>query len=74
MAASEFKARCLRILDEVASGQEVVVTKHGQEIATVAPMGSRVGSSRGSWRGLVEVVGDIVHSDWSEEFQATRSS
>jgi hypothetical protein len=27
----------------------------------------------GSWKGLVEVHGDIVHVDWSDDFDATRA-
>jgi len=37
--AGEFKARCLALLDEVAtSGQEIVVTKRGVAVARVAPL------------------------------------
>ena len=29
--ASEFKAKCLKLMDEVAeSGEEIVITKHGR--------------------------------------------
>jgi prevent-host-death family protein len=73
IAASEFKAHCLRILEEVAAGQEVLVTKRGVEVAVVSPARQRAAtSSRGRWKGMVEVSGDIVHSDWSDEFDATR--
>jgi prevent-host-death family protein len=38
IAASEFKAKCLRLLDEVQrSGQELVVSKRGRAIARVVP-------------------------------------
>lgn len=34
--ASQFKARCLAMLDEVAAtGEEIVVTKHGRAVARV---------------------------------------
>ncbi|MFV0318585.1 MAG: type II toxin-antitoxin system Phd/YefM family antitoxin [Microthrixaceae bacterium] len=40
--ASDFKARCLALLDEVAeSGQPVVVTKHGRAVARLVPMPTR---------------------------------
>lgn len=40
IAASEFKARCLRLLDVVAeTGVEYVVTKHGEPVAKVVPLG-----------------------------------
>lgn len=39
--ASDFKARCLALLDEVAEGHaEFVVTKHGREVARVVPISS----------------------------------
>jgi prevent-host-death family protein len=37
ISASEFKARCLAILDDVAgSGEEVIVTKRGRPVARVS--------------------------------------
>lgn len=41
--AGEFKAKCLKLLDEVAAtGEEIVVTKRGKPVARVLPVGSRV--------------------------------
>lgn len=38
ITATQFKARCLRLLDEVAeSGETLVVTKHGRPVARVEP-------------------------------------
>jgi prevent-host-death family protein len=38
ISASQFKARCLRLLDEVAeTGETLVVTKHGKPVARVEP-------------------------------------
>lgn len=37
--ASEFKARCLALLDQVAStGEEIVVTKRGRPVAKLVPI------------------------------------
>jgi prevent-host-death family protein len=37
--ASEFKARCLALLDEVAmSGEAIVVTKRGRPVARLEPL------------------------------------
>lgn len=37
--AGQFKAKCLSLLDEVAAtGQPLVVTKHGKPVAQVVPM------------------------------------
>jgi prevent-host-death family protein len=39
ITASQFKARCLALLDDVAgSGSELVVTKHGRPVAKVVPV------------------------------------
>ena len=50
MKASEFKAKCLKLMDEVAeTGEEIVITKHGKPTARlVAYRGSR--RNRGSAR------------------------
>lgn len=38
ITATQFKARCLRLLDEVAeTGESLVVTKHGRPVARVEP-------------------------------------
>ena len=39
IAAGDFKARCLKLLDEVAATREpLVITKHGRAVAMLAPM------------------------------------
>lgn len=71
---TEFKTHCLRILDEVADhGRSYTVTKRGKPVARVVPIEAvSQGKTLGRWKGLVEIQGDIVHSDWSNEFEATR--
>ena len=40
MKASEFKARCLKLMDDVAeTGEEIVITKHGKPTASWLPTG-----------------------------------
>ena len=52
--ASEFKARCLALLDEVAeTGRPLVVTKHGRPVARVVPLDPPV-SLMGSVTTLVD--------------------
>jgi prevent-host-death family protein len=39
ISASEFKAKCLAMLDDVAAtGEEIVVTKRGRAVARVSPV------------------------------------
>lgn len=53
MSASEFKAKCLAVLDDVATtGRTVVVTKRGKPVARVLPV-EEPKSLRGSVRYLV---------------------
>ncbi len=56
VAAGEFKARCLALLDEVAeSGIELLVTKRGKPVARVVPVEAPPGLS-----GSVVREGDLI--------------
>lgn len=58
--AGEFKAKCLKLLDEVAeTRQPLVITKHGKPVAQVVPMEESV-ELFGAMRGTGEIVGDII--------------
>ncbi len=53
ISATEFKARCLALLDEVAeTGETLTVTKHRRPVARILPV-EPVKSLRGSIRFLV---------------------
>jgi prevent-host-death family protein len=59
--ASEFKAKCLALMDEVArSGKGVVITKNGKPIAELVPHQPRTRNARGIWKGKVVITGDII--------------
>ncbi|MCY4631909.1 MAG: type II toxin-antitoxin system prevent-host-death family antitoxin [bacterium] len=59
--ASEFKARCLKLMDEVVeSGEEIIITKNGRPISRLAPYRERPKSLFGIDRGRFEIRGDIV--------------
>lgn len=70
IAAGEFKARCLQLMDEVdRDGIEVVITKRGRPVAKLVPIRTEKQSPRGWMRGTVQIHGDIVSSDpddWPE--------
>lgn len=52
ITATQFKARCLRLLDEVAeSGETLVVTKRGRPVVRVEPS-----SPRQDLRGSVKLL------------------
>ncbi|MXZ73469.1 MAG: type II toxin-antitoxin system prevent-host-death family antitoxin [Acidobacteria bacterium] len=59
--ASEFKARCLKLMDEVAaSGQEIVISKNGRPVARLAPYRTRPRSLFGIDKGKIAILGDII--------------
>ena len=58
--AGEFKAKCLKLLDQVAEKREtLVITKHGKPVAEVRPVPEQ-GDFVGSMRGTGEILGDII--------------
>ena len=61
MKASEFKAKCLKLMDEVAqTGDEIIITKNGQPIAKLAPYRERPKSWFGRDRDKLRILGDII--------------
>lgn len=59
--ASEFKARCLSVLDEVArTRQPVVITKRGKPVAEVRPHKPAKKDAFAILKGRMEIVGDII--------------
>ena len=58
--AGEFKAKCLKLLDEVAETRKpLVITKHGKAVAQLVPMEAE-DSLFGSMKGSVTILGDII--------------
>jgi prevent-host-death family protein len=71
VAAGEFKAKCLQLLDEVAETREaLVITKFGKPVARLVPM-PPAASLRGALKGSVVREDDIV-SPLDNEWEATR--
>ncbi|MGH9127988.1 MAG: type II toxin-antitoxin system Phd/YefM family antitoxin [Acidimicrobiales bacterium] len=57
MTATEAKAKLLGLLDEVAAGDEVDITKHGRTVARLIPVGGP-GGLRGSMAGIASSATD----------------
>lgn len=69
MAAGEFKARCLAVLDEVAASKRpLVITKRGRPVAKVVPLAQSEPAPR---KGLIVRQGDLV-SPIGEAWDAER--
>jgi len=62
IAAGEFKAKCLGLLDEVEkTRKEIVITKRGRPVARVVPIDQKKPATTwGRMKGTIEIVGDIV--------------
>src|SRR5271169_817452 len=62
MAAGEFKAKCLAIMDEVnETGRPLVVTKRGEPVIEVFPACNgkkKKDDFFGRLKGIIEIVGD----------------
>ncbi len=61
VAAADFKARCLRLMDEVAEGREpLVVTKKGRPVVRVVPIAEPSRDAFGCLAGRIEIAGDLL--------------
>jgi prevent-host-death family protein len=69
--AGEFKARCLKLMDEVqATRRPLVITKRGRPVAKLVPVEDEVPSLFGRLKGTVTIHGDIIspiEQDWHAE-------
>jgi prevent-host-death family protein len=60
IAAGQFKAKCLALLNEVQKQRsEVAITKRGKPAAKLVPVLDPC-ELHGSMKGTMEIVGDIV--------------
>ena len=72
VSATDFKAKCLGLLDEVAAGTSLVITKRGKPVARVTRATPRRRPLMGGMEGTAEEAGDIVHFDSSEFWDLLR--
>jgi prevent-host-death family protein len=69
--ASEFKAKCLALMDAVAlSGETLCITKHGKPLVELRPIKSEKAKSPFGWhKGKVTTTDDLIEpavplEDW----------
>ena len=76
MKASEFKAKCLQLMDEVAeSGEEIIITKYGRPVSKLIPYRRKPKSFFGIDKGRIKILGDIVSPmppEWFEDSDDSR--
>lgn len=59
--ASEFKAKCLQLMDQVAeTGETVIITKHGKPVARLVPAPVNNKPLFGALKAMGRITGDIV--------------
>lgn len=61
--AGEFKAKCLKLMDDVQKSQrEIVITKYGKPVAKLVPVKDRKRSSSiiGMLKGTSRIHGDLI--------------
>ena len=71
--AGEFKAKCLKLMDEIArDGGELVITKRGKPVARLLPPEPKAPKESlfGFMAGTVKIHGDIIgpfHEEWESD-------
>ncbi len=69
--ASEFKAKCLKLMDVVNdSGEEIIITKNGKPVSRLVPYRKQADSLFGLHAGLVsssENILEPIDDDWSAD-------
>jgi prevent-host-death family protein len=69
-SAGEFKAQCLKLMDQVNTQRaEIVITKRGTPVARLVPVEAAPTSIFGCMVGTAEVLGDLLEpvagaDDW----------
>ena len=70
IAAGLFKAKCLRIMDQVQSSrQPITITKQGKPVARLVPVDEGEDSLFGFYSGRLRIIGDVTsptvpETDW----------
>jgi prevent-host-death family protein len=59
VTASEFKAKCLKLMDQVArSGEPILITKKGKPVCRLEPAAGAKARLFGLYADRLEIVGD----------------
>ena len=61
VAAADFKANCLRLMDEVAQQRRpIIITKRGKPVAKLVPVETEAIGLFGRMAGSIKICGDII--------------
>jgi prevent-host-death family protein len=68
IAAGEFKAKCLQIMDSVQKTKNsILITKRGKPVAKLVPVDGETADFYGCMKGSIKIVGDImapIDAEW----------
>jgi prevent-host-death family protein len=71
MKASEFKAKCLKLMDEIQeSGEEIIITKNGSPVSKLVPYRVKAPTLLGLHKGRIESLDKDLFStgdSWEAE-------
>ena len=72
LKASEFKAKCLKLMDEVQkTGEEIVITKNGKPVSKLVPFRVQASSLFGLHKDKVTSLDEDIFST-GEEWEASQ--
>jgi len=70
LKASEFKARCLKLMDEVQkTGDEIVITKNGKPVSKLVPYRVKAGTLLGLHKDKISSLDENIFAS-NEEWEA----
>ena len=76
ITASEFKTKCLRLMDEVATtGEDIIITKRGKPIGRLVPLKAPQRPPWGKYSSQLKFAGDVmspVDVDWEADTNPDR--
>lgn len=72
IGVADFKARCLELLEGVARGDEIIITKRGKPIAQIGPVRPEFPELMGMFAGKMKITGDIINITTPDEWEAMR--
>jgi prevent-host-death family protein len=73
MPAGEFKARCLRVMEQVSrTRRPVTITKRGRPVVRLVPVDRESDAFFGSLRDRITVHGDPTKTDRADAWETER--
>lgn len=61
LQAGQFKANCLKIMDEVSlSKQSIIITKRNRPVVRIIPFETKPNFIFGCMKGTIHILGDLI--------------